>query len=60
MSEKEIEVLEVMKKAGKPMKSGEIASLTGIETKEVSNIIKVMRKEGKVKSPKRCYYAPSE
>ncbi|GBE53889.1 hypothetical protein BMS3Bbin15_00035 [archaeon BMS3Bbin15] len=60
MSEKEVEVLEAMKNAGKPLKYGEIADLTGIETKEVSKIIKSMKKEGKVKSPKRCYYAPSE
>ncbi len=60
MSEKEFEVLEAMKKEGKPLKSGEIADLTGIETKEVAKIIINMKKEGKIKSPKRCYYAPSE
>ena len=51
-------VLEAMKKAGKPVKSGEIAQMTGIDQKEVSKIITKLKKEGLVDSPKRCYYAP--
>ena len=51
-------VLEEMKKAGKPVKSGEIAQMTGIDQKEVSKIITKLKKEGLVDSPKRCYYAP--
>ncbi|WP_456469340.1 transcriptional regulator [Archaeoglobus sp.] len=59
MSDKEA-VLEAMKKAGKPLRPGDIAKMTGIDSKEVSKIIKELRKEGKVHSPKRCYYAPVE
>ena len=59
MSDKEA-VLETMKKAGKPLRPGDIAKMTGIDSKEVSKIIKELRKEGKVHSPKRCYYAPVE
>jgi Mn-dependent DtxR family transcriptional regulator len=51
-------VLEAMEKAGKPLRTGEIAELTGLSTKEVSKIIKELKKQGKVSSPKRCYYAP--
>ena len=51
-------VLEAMKKAGKPLRPGDIAKMTGLDSKEVSKIIKELRKEGKVHSPKRCYYAP--
>ena len=40
-----------------PMKTGEVAEATGIEKKEVEKIIKKLVKEGKVESPKRCYYA---
>lgn len=58
MSEKE-KVLDAMKKAGKPLRPGDIAKLTGIPSKEVSKIIKELKKEGKVISPKRCYYAPA-
>jgi len=53
-------VLEAMKKAGKPLRSKEIAELTGLPKKEVDKIIKVLKKEGKISSPKRCYYAPAE
>ncbi len=49
-----------MKDAGKPMRPGEVAKALGIESKEVSKAIKVLRKDGKVHSPKRCYYAPTE
>ncbi|WP_200762911.1 winged helix-turn-helix transcriptional regulator [Nitrosophilus alvini] len=49
-------VLEVMKKAGKPLKNAEIAELAGLDAKEVSKIVKKLKEEGKVESPKRCYY----
>ncbi len=51
-------VLDAMRKARKPLRPGDIAKLTGLGSKEVSKIIKELRKEGKVHSPKRCYYAP--
>ncbi len=50
-------VLEAMKKAEKPVRPGDIAKMTGIESKEVSKIIKELKKEGLVISPKRCYYS---
>ena len=56
MTEKE-KVLEAFKSAGKPLRPGDIAESTGIESKEVSKLIKELREEGKVHSPKRCYYA---
>jgi predicted transcriptional regulator len=46
--------------AGKPVRPGEVAKAMGIESKEVSKAIKVLKKEGKIHSPKRCYYAPTE
>ena len=60
MSESAETVLKAMKDAGKPMRPGEIAKALGIESKEVSKAIKVLRKDGKVHIPKRCYYAPTE
>jgi Mn-dependent DtxR family transcriptional regulator len=51
-------VLNAMKEAGKPVRPGDIAKIMGIESKTVSKAIKTLRKEGKVHSPKRCYYAP--
>lgn len=50
-------VLDVFKTTIKPLRPSEIAEQTGIESKEVSKIIKELREEGKVFSPKRCYYA---
>jgi len=56
MSEKE-KVLNVFKNSENPLRPGDIAKATGIESKEVSKFIKELREEGKVYSPKRCYYA---
>jgi hypothetical protein len=53
-------VLTAMKKAGKPVRPGEVAKMIGEESKEVSKVISALKKQGKVISPKRCYYAPSE
>ncbi|MHA1712321.1 MAG: transcriptional regulator [Candidatus Freyarchaeota archaeon] len=59
MEDKEKMVLEAMKKAGKPVRPGSIAEMVGLTTKEVSKIIRALKK-GKVSSPKRCFYAPTE
>ncbi|MFX1275436.1 MAG: transcriptional regulator [Promethearchaeota archaeon] len=56
MSDKD-KILEAFKNAGKPLRPGDIAKTTGIESKNVSKIIKDLKEEGKVHSPKRCYYA---
>jgi len=50
-------VLESFKNSDKPLRPGDIAKAIGIESKEVSKIIKELREEGIVHSPKRCYYA---
>lgn len=56
----EKKVLTAMKKAGKPVRPGEVAQMIGEDSKAVSKVINVLKKKGKVTSPKRCYYAPSE
>ncbi len=58
MSEVEL-VFKVLKEAGKPLKSKEIAEIAGLDKKEVDKAIKILKKEGKITSPKRCYYAPA-
>jgi len=50
-------VLDAFKNSDNPLRPGDIAKKIGIESKEVSKIIKELREEGKVQSPKRCYYA---
>jgi len=56
----EKKVLDAMKKAGKPVRPGDIAKILGVDSKEVSKAISELKKKGKVMSPKRCYYSPSE
>lgn len=58
MSSTEQKVLSAMKKAGKPVRPGDVAKETGIDSKEVSKAIKELKNKGKVHSPKRCYWAP--
>ncbi len=60
MDEKEALVLQAMKEAGKPVRPGELAKTLGLESKEISKIIKKLREKGEVVSPKRCYYAPKD
>ena len=60
MADKEQIVLETMKRAGRPMRPGDVAKMAGIDSKEVSKIISDLKKKGKVSSPKRCFYAPVE
>jgi Mn-dependent DtxR family transcriptional regulator len=59
MDKNEKKVLEAMKKAAKPVRPGDVAKTTGVESKEVSKIINKLKKDGKVISPKRCYYEPA-
>ncbi|MCP4691087.1 MAG: transcriptional regulator [Desulfobacterales bacterium] len=56
----EDKVLEAMKKAGKPVRPGEVAKEIGEESKDVSKAIAKLKKAGKVISPKRCYYSLSD
>ncbi len=51
-------VLEAMKLAGKPLKAGEIADVAGLDKKEVDKAMKVLKTEGKIVSPKVCYWEP--
>ncbi len=60
MAELKDAVLKAMKDAGKPVRPGDVAKMLNIDSKEVSKAIKELKNEGKVMSPKRCYYAPNE
>jgi len=60
MADKEQVVLDAMKKAGKPVKAGDIAEVVGMSKDEVAKIIAALKKQGKVVSPKVCFYAPSK
>ncbi len=57
--EKTTQVLEAMKKAGKPLKAGELAELTGLDKKDVEKAMDALKKEGKIVSPIRCQWQPA-
>ncbi len=59
MEDKESLILDAMRKAGKPLRPGDIAKMVNLESSEVSKIIKSLKEKGLVNSPKRCYYAPT-
>jgi hypothetical protein len=50
-------VLKTLKGSSKPLKSAEIASLAKIDKKEVDKAIKKLKTEGKIESPKVCFYS---
>jgi len=52
----EDKILKAMKKEDKPLRPGDIAELTGIDKTDVTKAIKKLSGEGKVISPKRCFY----
>ncbi|HAN19761.1 MAG: MarR family transcriptional regulator [Bacteroidetes bacterium GWC2_33_15] len=51
-------VLDAMKKAGKALKAGEIAEITGLDKKEVDKAMNLLKKEDKIISPKVCFWQP--
>ncbi len=57
MADNEKLVYDAMKKAGKPVRPGDIAKSIGIDSKLVSAAIKKLKADGKIISPKRCYYS---
>lgn len=53
-------VYKALKDSKKPMRPGDVAKATGLDSKVVSNAIKSLKNRGLVCSPKRCYYGPAE
>jgi predicted transcriptional regulator len=52
----EEKILEVMKNEARAMKSAEIATISGIEKTVVDKSLKKLIADGKIESPKRCFY----
>lgn len=55
----EEKILKILADGGE-MKAGEVAVKAGVDKTDVDKIIKALVKEGKVISPKRCFYAVKE
>ncbi|MCX7696259.1 MAG: HTH domain-containing protein [Bacteroidales bacterium] len=51
-------VLQTMEQAGKPLTSGQIAEMTGLDKKAVEKAMQELKKQNKIISPKRCYWEP--
>jgi biotin operon repressor len=49
-------VIDTLRKSDQPLKGGEIAERSGLDKKEVDKAIKVLKTEGVIDSPKRCFY----
>ncbi len=54
--DKKEQILKTFEETGKAMRPGELAEKTGIDSKEVSKLIKELKTEEKIYSPKRCFY----
>jgi hypothetical protein len=49
-------VFTALSKASKPLRTGEIAELAGVEKKDAEKAVKVLNTEGKIFSPVRCFW----
>ncbi|NOZ35816.1 MAG: MarR family transcriptional regulator [Chlorobi bacterium] len=54
--EKKEQILNAFKESGQPLKTAEIAEKTGIDSKEIGKLIKELKSDDKIYSPKRCFY----
>lgn len=51
-------VLDAMKAAGKPVGAGEIATMTGLDKKDVEKAMNELKKTEEIESPVRCKWQP--
>lgn len=54
----EEKVMQVFIEADKPLRASDIADISGLDKKEIDKVVKKLKKEEKIISPKRCYYEP--
>jgi len=54
------QVLETIKKAGKPVSAGQIVEMSGLDRKEVDKAMKKLKTAGTISSPKNCYWEPAK
>ena len=53
-------VLQTLKNADRPLKGGEIETISGLDKKAVDKAIKALKTEGLIESPKRCFYTTKD
>ena len=54
----EDQIIETLKQSEKPMNAGQIVEKTGLDRKDVDKAMNVLKKDGKIVSPKVCYWQP--
>jgi len=52
-------VLKTLEESGVPMKAGEIAEAAQLDKKVVDKAMKVLKADGRIVSPKYCYWTKS-
>ena len=55
MDDKE-KVIETFKNSEEPLNAKKVSELSGVEKKEVDKIMKELKKDETIVSPKRCYW----
>jgi biotin operon repressor len=55
----EDKILNVLKENTQSMSAGQLADATGIERKEVDKAMKALKTDGRITSPKRCFWTAS-
>lgn len=53
-------VLNTLRETGEPLNAGKIAEISGLDRKEVDKAMKVLKENGSIVSPKRCYWEPAK
>ena len=53
-------VLETIKASAEPLNAGKVAELSGLDRKEVDKAMAKLKADGKIESPKRCYWQAAE
>lgn len=51
-------IMDAFQKAGKALTAKELAEISGTDKSEVDKVLKQLKKDGKISSPRRCYYEP--
>lgn len=49
-------VVSFFQESDKPVRTGEVADATGLDKKEVDKVMKKLKEEEKIVSPKRCFW----
>ena len=49
-------VIEVFRKSTVALSAGQVAEASGVDRKEVDKVMKKLKAEGKLESPKNCYW----